>query len=104
MSAALILDPLGASPLRCVAFLGQTQKRLLVRLGTLTPSGTASSTGQAESRYSRDKRAPSERASEREGVEAMMRSQLHAAVSPPPPPPPPSLRRALPSVTPRTLR
>jgi len=39
------------------------------------------------------------RASEREGVEAMMRSQLHAAVSPPP-----SLRRALPSVTPRALR
>ncbi|KAK8446738.1 hypothetical protein SEVIR_9G535100v4 [Setaria viridis] len=33
-----------------------------------------------------------------------MRSQLHAAVSPPLPPPPPSLRRALPSVTPRALR
>ncbi|RLN18693.1 putative ion channel POLLUX-like 2 [Panicum miliaceum] len=34
-----------------------------------------------------------------------MRSQLHAAVSPPlPPPPPPSIRRALPSATPRALR
>ena len=96
MSAALILDPLGASPLRCVPWSNSKAP-----LGS--PRDPHSFGHGLVNWPSREpilpRQARAERASEREGVEAMMRSQLHAAVSPPP-----SLRRALPSVTPRALR
>ncbi|KAG2543294.1 hypothetical protein PVAP13_9NG737300 [Panicum virgatum] len=98
MSAALILDPLGASPLRCVPWSNSKAP-----LGS--PRDPHSSGHGLVNWPSREpilpRQARAERASEREGVEAMMRSQLHAAVSPPPPL---SLRRALPSFTPRALR